>query len=125
MGHKHHKLEEIVAKLQQLEALSGQGKPVADAVRAIGVTEAMRSSGLTVRFRRSRGGQALAAGVGEAVEHEADHGEGDHRLGDVGPLLIVLRQAPPSPEPTDGSFDHPPAWQQDEALGACDAANDD
>ena len=62
--------------------------------------------------------------MSEAVEHEADHGEGDHRLGDLGPLLVILRQAPPSPEPTDGSFDHPPAWQQDEALSARDAADD-
>ena len=63
--------------------------------------------------------------MNEAVEHKTDHGEGDHCLCDLGPLLVVLRQAPPSAEPTDGSFDHPPAWQQDEALGACDAADDD
>jgi putative transposase len=31
--------EEIVAKLRQVEVLVGQGKTVADAVRAIGVTE--------------------------------------------------------------------------------------
>ena len=31
--------EEIVAKLRQAEVLVGQGKTVADAVRAIGVTE--------------------------------------------------------------------------------------
>jgi len=31
--------EEIVAKLRQTEVLVGQGKTVADAVRAIGVTE--------------------------------------------------------------------------------------
>jgi len=40
MARKHHKPEEIVAKLRQVEVLIGQGKPVADAVRAIGVTEA-------------------------------------------------------------------------------------
>ncbi len=39
MGQKHHKPEEIVAKLRQVEVLTGQGKPMADAVRAIGVTE--------------------------------------------------------------------------------------
>ena len=32
--------EEIVGKLRQVEVLTGQGKPVAEAVRAIGVTEA-------------------------------------------------------------------------------------
>ena len=40
MASKHHKPEEIVAKLRQVEVLVGQGKPVADAVRSIGVTEA-------------------------------------------------------------------------------------
>ena len=40
MARKHHKPEEIVAKLRQVEVLVGQGKPVTDAVRAIGVTEA-------------------------------------------------------------------------------------
>ncbi len=39
MGRKHHKPEEIVAKLRQVEVLSGQGKSMAEAVRAIGVTE--------------------------------------------------------------------------------------
>jgi endonuclease V-like protein UPF0215 family len=36
---KAHTPEEIVAKLRQAEDLVGQGKTVADAVRAIGVTE--------------------------------------------------------------------------------------
>ena len=40
MARKHHKPEEIVAKLRQVEVLVGQGKPVTDAVRGIGVTEA-------------------------------------------------------------------------------------
>ena len=39
MPMKGHKPEEIVAKLRQVEVLSGQGQSVADAVRAIGVTE--------------------------------------------------------------------------------------
>ena len=39
MGQKHHKPEQIIAKLRQVEMLMGQGKPVAEAVRAIGVTE--------------------------------------------------------------------------------------
>lgn len=36
---KAHTAEEIVAKLRQVEVLVGQGKSVAEAVRAIGVTE--------------------------------------------------------------------------------------
>ena len=39
MARKHHKPEEIVGKLRQVEVLVGQGKPVAEAIRAIGVTE--------------------------------------------------------------------------------------
>ena len=40
MPRKVHGPEEIVAKLRQVEMLMTQGKSTADAVRAIGVTEA-------------------------------------------------------------------------------------
>ena len=39
MPRKHHKPEEIVAKPRQVDVLASQGKSVADAIRAIGVTE--------------------------------------------------------------------------------------
>ena len=39
MARKRHTAEEIVAKLRQVDVLMAQGKPVADAVRAIAVTE--------------------------------------------------------------------------------------
>ena len=39
MARKRRTAEEIVAKLRQVDVLMAQGKPVADAVRAIGVTE--------------------------------------------------------------------------------------
>ena len=39
MPRKRHKAEEIVAKLRQVEVLTAQGKPVAEAIRSIGVTE--------------------------------------------------------------------------------------
>jgi len=39
MPMKRHKPEEIVAKLRQVDVLTGQGQSVADAVRSIGVTE--------------------------------------------------------------------------------------
>ena len=38
MGGKRGKPEDIVLKLRQVEVLQGQGKPLADAVRQIGVT---------------------------------------------------------------------------------------
>ena len=39
MPRKHHKPEEIAAKVRQVDVLTSQGKSVADAIRAIGVTE--------------------------------------------------------------------------------------
>ena len=39
MAKKGHKPEEIVAKLRQVDVLASQGRSVADAIRAIGVTE--------------------------------------------------------------------------------------
>ena len=39
MGQKHHKPEEIVVKLRQVEVLTGQGRSVSDAVRTIAVSE--------------------------------------------------------------------------------------
>ena len=37
---RKHSPEEIVARLRQVEVLTGQGTPVGDAIRTIGVTEA-------------------------------------------------------------------------------------
>jgi putative transposase len=39
MGIKRHKPEEIVAKLRQVDVLTGQGKSIAEAVKTISVTE--------------------------------------------------------------------------------------
>lgn len=39
MGRKRHPAEEIVAKLRQVDVLTAQGRPVAEAIRSIGVTE--------------------------------------------------------------------------------------
>ena len=39
MARKRHKPEEIVAKLRQVDVLTGQGTSVAEAMRAIGITE--------------------------------------------------------------------------------------
>jgi transposase-like protein len=54
MGRKRSTPEEIVGKLRQVEVLVGQGKPVAEAVRAIGVTEATY-----YRWRAEYGGLKL------------------------------------------------------------------
>ena len=39
MAQKKHRPEEIVAKLRQVDVLVSQGRPVAEAVRSIGVTQ--------------------------------------------------------------------------------------
>jgi len=39
MARKRHKPEEIVAKLRQVDVVTAQGTPIADAIRSIGVTE--------------------------------------------------------------------------------------
>ena len=39
MARKRHTAEEIVTKLRQVDVLTSQGRPVAEAVRSIGVTE--------------------------------------------------------------------------------------
>ena len=54
MASKHHKPEEIVAKLRQVEVLVGQGKTVAEGARSIGVTEATYC-----RWRAEYGGLKL------------------------------------------------------------------
>jgi putative transposase len=39
MPKKRHRQEEIVARLRQVDVMASQGQSVADAARAIGVTE--------------------------------------------------------------------------------------
>jgi len=51
MGTKKHKLEEVVAKLRQVDVLVSQGRSVADSIRAIGVTEVTYD-----RWRKEFGG---------------------------------------------------------------------
>ena len=51
MLRKRHTPEEIVTKLRQVEVLTAQGRPVAEAIRSIGVTEV--SSGTNCSTGRS------------------------------------------------------------------------
>ena len=51
MARKRHTSEEIVAKLRQVDVRTSQGRPVAEAVRAIGVTEVT-----CYRWRSEHGG---------------------------------------------------------------------
>ncbi len=51
MGTKQHKPEDVVAKLRQVDVLVSQGQSVAEAIRAIGVTEVTY-----YRWRKEYGG---------------------------------------------------------------------
>jgi transposase-like protein len=54
MPRKRHKPEEIIAKLRQVEVMTGQGSSMADAIRSIGVTEVTY-----YRWRSEYGGMKL------------------------------------------------------------------
>ena len=87
MARKHHKPEEIVAKLRQVEVLVGQGKPVTDAVRAIGVTEATY-----YRWRSEFGGLKLDQ-VKRLKLLEQENGRLRQAVADLTLEKLVLKEA--------------------------------
>ena len=87
MARKHHKPEEIVAKLRQVEVLVGQGKPVTDAVRAIGVTEATY-----YRWRSEFGGLKLDQ-VKRLKTLEQENGRLRQAVADLTLEKLVLKEA--------------------------------
>ena len=68
MARKRHTAEEIVAKLRQVDVLTAQGRPVAEAVRSIGVTE------VTYYRWRSEYGGLKGDQVKRLKELEAENG---------------------------------------------------
>jgi hypothetical protein len=72
MARKRHTAEEIVAKLRQVDVLMAQGRQVADAVRAIGVTEVTY-----YRWRNEYGG-LKGDQVKRLKELETDHSRAWH-----------------------------------------------
>ncbi len=87
MARKHHKPEEIVGKLRQVEVLVGQGKPVTDAVRAIGVTEATY-----YRWRSEFGGLKLDQ-VKRLKVLEQENGRLRQAVADLTLEKLVLKEA--------------------------------
>ncbi len=87
MARKHHKPEEIVGKLRQVEVLTRQGKPVADAVRAIGVTEATY-----YRWRSEFGGLKLDQ-VRRLEVLEQENGRSRRAVADLTLEKLVLKEA--------------------------------
>ena len=88
MGRKRtHTPEETVAKLRQVEVLTGQGKPVVDAVRAIGVTEATY-----YRWRAEYGGLKLDQ-VKRLKVLEQENGRLRRAVADLTLEKLVLKEA--------------------------------
>ncbi len=87
MARKHHKPEEIVAKLRQVEILVGQGKPVAEAIRAISVTEPTY-----YRWRAEYGGLKLDQ-VRRLKLLEQENGRLRRAISDLTLEKLILKEA--------------------------------
>ncbi len=87
MARKHHKPEEIVTKLRQVEVLVGQGKPVAGTIRAIGVTEPTY-----YRWRAKYGGLTLDQ-VRRLKQLEQENGRLRRAVCDLTLEQLILKKA--------------------------------
>lgn len=87
MVRKHHKPEEIVGKLRQVEVLTAQGKAVAEAVRAVGVTEPTY-----YRWRTEYGGLKLDQ-VKRLKALEQENGRLRRAVADLTLEKLVLKEA--------------------------------
>ena len=87
MGRKRHTAEEIVAKLRQIDVLMAQGRPVADAVRAIGVTEVTY-----YRWRNEYGG-LRGDQVKRLKELETENGRLRRAVSDLTLDKLILAEA--------------------------------
>ena len=87
MPRKTPKAEEIVAKLRQVEVLLSQGKSAAEAVRAIGVTEATY-----YRWRREYGGLKTDQ-VRRLKELEAENARLRRAVSDLTVEKLILKEA--------------------------------
>ena len=87
MARKHHKPEEVVAKLRQVEVLLAQGKPATEAVRTIGVTEQTY-----YRWRSEYGGLKLDQ-VKRLKVLEQENGRLRRAVADLTLEKLVLKEA--------------------------------
>jgi transposase-like protein len=87
MARKRHKAEEIVAKLRQVEVLTAQGRPVAEAVRSIGVTE------VTYYRWRSEYGGLKGDQVKRLKELEAENNSLRRAVSDLTIEKLILKKA--------------------------------
>ena len=87
MPRKHHKPEEIVAKLRQVDVLASQGQSIADAVRAIGVTEVTY-----YRWRQEYGG-LKSDQVRKLKDLEAENARLRRAVSDMTLDKMILKEA--------------------------------
>ena len=87
MPRKRHKPEEIVTKLRQVDVLVSQGQSVADAVRAVGVTEVTY-----YRWRQEYGG-LKADQVKRLKELEAENARLRRAVADPTLDKLILKEA--------------------------------
>ena len=87
MPRKRHKREEIIAKLRQVDVLASQGPSIADAVRAIGMTEVTY-----YRWRQEYGGQKSDQ-VRKLKDLEAENARLRGAVSDLTLDRIVLAEA--------------------------------
>ena len=87
MGNKRHTAEEIVAKLQQVDVLTAQGRPVAEAVRSIGVTE------VTYYRWRSEYGGLKSDQVKRLKELEMENARLRRAVSDLTLEKLILKEA--------------------------------
>ena len=92
MLEKRHKAEEIVAKLRRVEVLTAQGRPVAEAVRSIGVTE------VTYYRWRSEYGGLKGDQVKRLKELEAENNRLRRAVSDLTIEKLILKEASGGPE---------------------------
>ena len=87
MAGKRSTPEQIIAKLRQVEVLTAQGKPVAEAVRAIGVTEPTY-----YRWRSEYGGLKLDQ-VKRLKQLETENGRLRKAVADLALERVILKEA--------------------------------
>ena len=87
MPRRRHKAEEIVAKLRQVEVLTAQGTPVAEAIRSIGVTE------VTYYRWRSEYGGLKGNQVKRLKELEAENTRLRRAVSDLTLDKLILKEA--------------------------------
>jgi putative transposase len=97
MSKQRHTAEEIVAKLRQVDVLTAQGRPVAAAVRTIGVTEVTY-----YRWRQDYGG-LTGDPVKRVRELEAENARLRRAVSDLTFDKMILAEA------AKGNFSAPPA----------------